>query len=323
MKTYFEKVQSVIPATESNDLTRKIDVEGLLDGVAGTLPILPVTTVFFEGDGTTTEFPLVHNLGLCNPSAFDAKAYFRTQGEPWSVAVVKIEPIDENTIEVIFGDVFVPPTGYEFKIVFQSKEVVAVDGVIPEEPADIFQMIVNSGYDGTFILPLGYTSVGGACDLSIDWGDETEEVLTQLPDSGVGVPHTFPEVNTYYTIGISGDVTASVFDGDFYSTVSMLNFGSEGSGYAYASEANRAKLTGINGSLQNIRNTQDTDQFQSSEFNNMFAACVNLKYYSRTIDDLMTQYPDNGAFSGMFYGCYNITAPRTYANIPQVWGGLA
>ncbi|GHV42978.1 hypothetical protein FACS189490_12860 [Clostridia bacterium] len=203
---------------------------------------------------------------------------------------------------------------YQFTVSFRTQP-------FPSEPdaaaePDALQLTINSGGDGTFILPLGYTHLMGDFVLSIDWGDGTREEITQLPDYGVGVPHTFPQVNTLYAVSLNGDVTGATFDGDFYNTVSMFNF----SRYSdQANSANKAKLIGINGSLQNIRNTQDMLGFQFGEFDYMFADCVNLKSYSKSIDDLMTQYPDNGAFVGVFSGCNNIIAPRTYAEIPDSW----
>lgn len=118
-----------------------------------------------------------------------------------------------------------------------------------------FGLIINSGDDHYFILPLRYGTGTAVHNLTIDWGDGNIVTLNGAPgQSGVttalyGLAHDYPSPNTEYEIRLTG--TSYVTSTSSTESTSYLGIGFDGGGsaaYHYSSASNKLKVLGSFGS---------------------------------------------------------------------------
>jgi hypothetical protein len=171
----------------------------------------------------------------------------------------------------------------------------------PPPPLEGFGMVVNSGSDSKFILPLKYGSGTAHHQLTIDWGDGNVQVTTGT--AGItaqyqGLTHSYPAANMVYTIKITGTTylitaeTSSLFGLGFYSNTTGYNV-----------STNKAKVKKLLGSPEAIVSANMASR--NSCYYNMFANCTGLTEIPANLLPATTL--ENYCYSNMFYGCSGLT----------------
>jgi hypothetical protein len=168
-------------------------------------------------------------------------------------------------------------------------------------PFEGFGIVVNSGSDSQFILPLKYGSGTARHELVINWGDGNVQTITGT--AGItaqyqGLPHAYSAANRNYTIKITGTTYLTTAENDSYFG---LGFYSGSNGYnAVANKAKIKKLLGTPDALMSASIPSKTYCYY-----NMFYACTGLTGIPATLLPATTLA--TYCYRGMFYGCTGIT----------------
>jgi hypothetical protein len=189
-------------------------------------------------------------------------------------------------------------------ITVQGKTATFEVTVQPEPDLTIpsFSLIINTGSDKTFILPLRYSSSGTFHELLINWGDGTSQQTTG--DAGMtaanqGIAHVYTIAGTY-TITLTGtSYLSSYITANSYFGLGFTYNNTTG----YNTLANRNKITGLSGSPDNL--ISPSMPTQTYKYNYMFQFCSNL----RTACELPSMQLYDNCYSYMFDGCPINSAP--------------
>jgi hypothetical protein len=169
-------------------------------------------------------------------------------------------------------------------------------------PLEEFEMMVNSGSDSQFILPLRYGAGTALHALRIDWGDGN--VQTTTGTAGItaqyqGLTHAYPEANTDYTIKISGSTYVTTAENSSYFG---LGFYSGSSGYNAA--ANKAKLKKLSGTPDVLMSSSIPSKNHC--YHSMFLSCAGLTAIPENLLPATTL--TSSCYHSMFDGCAGLTA---------------
>jgi hypothetical protein len=165
-------------------------------------------------------------------------------------------------------------------------------------PVAEFWMVVNSGADSQFILPLKYGSGTAHHELTIDWGDGNVQVTTGnvgITAQFQGLTHAYPAANTEYTIAIAGK---TFLDTEEISSYFGLGFYSNTTGYN--ATTNKTKLKRLLGSLESI-----TSANRVCCYFNMFYGCSGLTEIPAALLPATTLA--ESCYSSMFANCTGLT----------------
>jgi len=136
---------------------------------------------------------------------------------------------------------------------------------------DIFpglKLTINTGSDDAdFILPVRAIVTG--LNLSIDWGDGSAETATTAPTQFNGIPHTYPALNTDYTISLTG---SCMTDTEVYGKCG-LGFDDLAADMGFNAHSNREKIIKAEGNITELT-TESTQTKMAYRF--LFAGCTNL-----------------------------------------------
>jgi hypothetical protein len=195
--------------------------------------------------------------------------------------------------------------GRTFHFVFDgTKYEIIGSPLLGEEVGDYFGMVVNSGSDSNFILPLRYGSGTAHHDLRIDWGDGEVVVFTGnvAGSQYQGFTHAYPLANSDYEIKITGTTYLDTAENSSYFG---LGFHSSSSGCNVAT--NKAKVKKLLGSLESLVSPNMSSR--SYCYNNMFYNCSGLTSIPATL--LPASALADYCYSNMFRGCSGLTSIPT------------
>jgi hypothetical protein len=171
-------------------------------------------------------------------------------------------------------------------------------------PPPFFGMVVNSGSDSQFILPLKYGEGTAHHDLTIDWGDGTVQETTGT--AGItaqyqGLTHAFPAANTDYEIKITGATYISARENNSYFGLGFYN-NTATTGYNVA--ANKAKLKSLLGSPDFLISKSMSSKVYC--YYHMFYGCTGLTELPATL--LPATALVTYCYYHMFEGCTGLTS---------------
>jgi hypothetical protein len=172
----------------------------------------------------------------------------------------------------------------------------------PPPPFEGFGMVVNSGGDSQFILPLRYGSGTAHHELTIDWGDG--DVQTTTGTAGLtaqyqGLAHSYPAANKDYTILITGTTYLESPE-----VLSYSGFGFSDVMQGCTAANNTIKVKKLVGSLESIVSPSMSNRNYC--FRNMFNNCKGLTELSATLLPATTLATN--CYYGMFMDCTGLTA---------------
>jgi hypothetical protein len=173
----------------------------------------------------------------------------------------------------------------------------------PDEPEvfEGFGMVVNSGGDSKFILPLRYGSGTAVHNLQIDWGDGVVDVVTGA--AGItaqyqGLTHSFPEANTEYSIKITGSTYLVTAEG-----ISCFGLGFYSGTSGYNALANKMKVKALFGSPEYLLRLSMSSKNYC--YRDMFNGCTGLTGLPAGLLPATTLA--NYCYTYMFTGCTGLT----------------
>jgi hypothetical protein len=170
----------------------------------------------------------------------------------------------------------------------------------PPPPFEGFGMVVNSGSDSKFILPLRYGSGTARHDLTITWGDGTVQTTTgtaEITEPYEGLTHSYPVANKNYTIRIIGTTYLTTPENNSYFGLGFYD------GFGYNAAENKVKIKALLGSLDSlIALSMPSKEYCYSL---MFYNCTNLMKIPATLLPATTLA--TGCYNQMFSGCIGLT----------------
>jgi hypothetical protein len=274
------------------------------NGLAPRLPDETSTTKFLRQDGTWVVPPntnttyavvskSVSGLVPVLPNETSTSKFFRQDGS-WTAPI--LFAADEEEAESVSMEI--PNT-----LVF-FPEISEPPSEPPSEPSFAgFGMVINSGSDSRFILPLRYGDGTAHHELTIDWGDGGVQTVTG--DAGTastfsGLSHVFPAANTNYTINITGTTYLGSVQ---YTSYFGLGFHDNTYPIGFNSPGNKAKVLGLTGCLENI--VSEDMRSRSYCYANAFYGCTSLTSISATL--LPATVLAQNCYYSMFRGCTGLT----------------
>jgi hypothetical protein len=170
-------------------------------------------------------------------------------------------------------------------------------GESSQEDFEGFGMVVNSGADSQFILPLRYGSGAAHHELAIDWGDGEVQVVTG--GAGItaqyrGLTHSYPAANRDYDIKMVGSTYLGRAE-----DVSYFGFGFHYTSTGYNVASNKAKVVGLFGSPEYLISPAMSSK--SYCYYGMFYGCSGLK--ELPVDLLPATAMVDECYKSMFWGC--------------------
>jgi hypothetical protein len=169
-----------------------------------------------------------------------------------------------------------------------------------DRPSDFFGLVVNSGNDSQFILPLRYGSGTAHHDLTIDWGDGEVQKVTGVVVTAQyqGLTHAYPVPNINYTIKITG--STYLMSAEHHS---LFGLGFNGVAYGYNADANKRKLKGLLGNIDALMSSNIPSKWFC--YANMFNGCTGLTELPATL--LPSFELESFCYYSMFHGCTGLT----------------
>jgi hypothetical protein len=172
-------------------------------------------------------------------------------------------------------------------------------GPPPPPTTDFFGMVVNSGSDSKFILPLKYGNGTAHHELTIWWGDGTAQKTTGnagMTGTYQGLTHDYPNANTNYPIKITGTTYTEIREGTYYSYFG-IGFYNASSGYNVST--NKVKVKALLGSPDFLISPNMISKDNCYRY--MFYGCTGLTEIPA--DLLPATTLASSCYSTMFYGC--------------------
>jgi hypothetical protein len=172
----------------------------------------------------------------------------------------------------------------------------------PPPTTDFFGMLVNSGGDSQFILPLKYGNGTAHHDLTIWWGDGQVQEITGtagITENDQGLTHSYPAANKDYEIKITG--TTYLGSMDNYGSYFGLGFSASGPGFS--NQNNKVKLKGLLGSPEFLVTPSMTSKAYC--YYSMFYSCTGLTEIPANLLPATTLA--NYCYYSMFSGCTGLT----------------
>jgi hypothetical protein len=169
------------------------------------------------------------------------------------------------------------------------------------EPFEGLGMVVNSGEDSQFILPLRYGGGTAHHELTIDWGDgEIQETTgtAGITDPLQGLTHTYPAANKNFVIKITGTTYLETADNNSYFG---LGFFYTTGGYNVI--ANKSKVRSLFGSPDFLFNASMPSRGFCYAY--MFYGCTGITELPATLLPATTMA--SNCYQSMFYGCTGLT----------------